>query len=96
MQHDLELGAASAKSSEPNDFSQLAATQLVATVHSRHLTTTLLLLLASHRPMTFVAGQMLYALAPLCALLGWEQLDAWAALLSAPDANQRLTKMLAP
>ena len=91
MQHDSELGAAGAKSSEPNDFSQL-----VATVHSRQLTTTFLLLLASHRPMTFVAGQMLYALAPLCALLGWEQLDAWAALLSAPDANQRLTKMLAP
>lgn len=95
MQHDLdhglELDTASAKSSEPNDFSQLAAT-----VHSRHLTTTLLLLLASHRPMTFVAGQMLYALAPLCALLGWEQLEDWAALLSAPDANQQLTKLLAP
>ena len=70
--------------------------QLTATVESRQLTTTVLLLLASHRPLTFVAGQLLYALAPSCALLGWDQASAWADLLSAPDANQRLSQMFAP
>jgi hypothetical protein len=63
-------------------------------IHSRQLSTTLLLLLASHRPLTFITGQLLYALAPLGALVGLERIDAWAALLSAPDANARLTTLL--
>lgn len=67
---------------------------LTSTVQRRQLTTPLLLLLASHRPLTFVTGQLLYALAPLGLLLGWENASNWAALLSAPDANQRLTAML--
>jgi hypothetical protein len=66
-----------------------------STVHRRQLTTPLLLWLMGHRPLTFISGQMLYVLAPLCALLGWEESSEWAALLSAPDANQRLTTMLA-
>ena len=66
-----------------------------STVHRRHLTIPLLLLLAGHRPLTFFAGQLLYGIAPLCALLGWQEADAWAALLSAPNANQQLTTLLA-
>jgi hypothetical protein len=65
-----------------------------ATVHRRQLTTPLLLLMASHNPLAFVAGQLLYALAPLGLLLGWESVPSWAALLSAPDATQRLTILL--
>jgi hypothetical protein len=64
-------------------------------IHRRQLTTPLLLLLASHRPLTFIAGQFFYLLAPLGLLLGWESISEWAALLSAPEANQRLTTLLA-
>ena len=65
-----------------------------STIHRRQLTTPLLLMLASHRPLTFVTGQLLYVFAPLVLLLGWEKANDWAALLSAPDANQHLTTML--
>lgn len=67
---------------------------VAALAHRRQLTTPLLLMLASHRPLTFVTGQLLYALAPFGALLGWEGASDWAAILSAPDANQRLATML--
>jgi hypothetical protein len=66
---------------------------LAAKVHRRHLTAPLLLMLASHSPLTFVAGQLLYALEPLGLLLGWEGAHRWAALLSAPDASTRLTTL---
>jgi hypothetical protein len=69
---------------------------LAATVQRRQLTTPLLLLLASHNPLAFVAGQLLYAIAPLGLLLGWESVTRWAALLSAPDATRRLTILLTP
>jgi hypothetical protein len=77
-----------------NDLGPTDLELFATTVHRRQLTMPLLLLLASHRPLTFVTGQLLYALAPLGALLGWESASDWAALLSAPDANQRLTKLL--
>jgi hypothetical protein len=65
-----------------------------STVHRRQLTTPLLLLLASHRPLTFVTGQLLYMLAPLGLLLGWQSVNDLAAFLSTPDANQRMTTLL--
>lgn len=64
-------------------------------LHRRQLTTPLLLMLASHRPLAFVAGQFLYVLAPLGLLLGWENVNNWAALLSEPDAMQHLPNTLA-
>lgn len=73
----------------PNDVERFAAK-----MQRRQLTNTLLLLLASHRPLTFVTGQLLYTLAPLAALLGWEGISGWAAYLSAPDAGQRLAARL--
>jgi hypothetical protein len=66
-----------------------------STLRRRQLTTPLLLLLASHRPLTFLSGQLLYALAPLCLLLGWEGANKWAAFLSETDADQRLLALLA-
>jgi hypothetical protein len=72
----------------PNDL------ELLTTVQRRQLATPLLLFLAAHRPLTFTGGQVLYVLAPLCALLGWEGVEKWASLLSAPDANRRLTLLL--
>lgn len=67
---------------------------LTTTIQRRQLATPVLLLLASHQPLTFVAGQLLYALVPLAALLGWESVNSWAALLSAPAATERLTARL--
>ncbi len=69
--------------------------ELVPTAISRRqMSTPFLLFLASHRPLTFVTGQLLYVVAPCVAILGWEEVTEWAALLSAPDASQQLTTML--
>jgi hypothetical protein len=68
---------------------------LTTAVHRRQLATPLLLMLAGHRPLTFITGQCLYMLAPVCGLLGWQGINDWAALFSAPDANQRLITLLA-
>ena len=70
------------------------ATTLTAAIQRRQLVTPLLLLLAGHRPLAFVGGQLCYALAPLCALLGWQGCGHWAALLSAPDAYPRIAQLL--
>lgn len=67
----------------------------VATVQRRQLTTPLLLMMASHRPLAFIAGQLLLTLVPLCLLLGWDEAGDWATLLSAPDAGQLLTTLIA-
>jgi len=67
----------------------------VATVQRRQLTTPLLLMVTSHRPLTFITGQLLFALAPLCLLLGWDEISDWAALLSAPEAGQLLARLIA-
>lgn len=61
---------------------------LLAVAAERELTTPLLLFLIGHRPLAFFAGQMLYAVAPLAALLGLPQTGAWAEWLSAPNAVQ--------
>jgi hypothetical protein len=60
----------------------------------RELLTPALLLLAGHKPLAFVAGQVLYGLAPIAALLGAQSLQAWAALLSAPDGPAQLQRAL--
>jgi hypothetical protein len=58
------------------------------------MSTPFLLFLASHRPLTFVTGQLLYVVAPCASILGWEEVTEWASLLSAPDASQQLATML--
>jgi hypothetical protein len=60
----------------------------------RQLTTPLLLFMAGHRPLAFFAGQALYLVAPLAALLGWRDAGSWADLLSAPDAMAALEAAL--
>lgn len=60
--------------------------RLARAAADRKLTTPLLLFLAGHRPLAFFAGQALYMAAPLVALVGGRRADAWADLLSAPDA----------
>ena len=39
----------------------------------------------SHRPLAFVGGQALLAVAPLIALLGWGDAEGWAQWISAPN-----------
>jgi hypothetical protein len=58
------------------------------------LATPLLLFVAGHRPLAFLAGQALYVTAPLGLLLGWDEITSWAELLSAPDAAQQLEAAL--
>jgi hypothetical protein len=53
-----------------------------------------LLFLAGHRPLAFVAGQMLHALTPLGGLLGIDAMDDWAYLLSDPDGAAVLMEAL--
>jgi hypothetical protein len=77
-----------------SDKNVLSSAGLTSAIARRQMSTPLLLMLAGHRPLTFVTGQMLYLFAPCAAILGWEGITEWAALLSAPDANQRLTAML--
>jgi hypothetical protein len=61
----------------------------------RNLLTPALLLLTSHRPLAFVAGQLLYLLEPLAGLAGQPRLQPWAELLSDPDRLAELERLLA-
>lgn len=67
---------------------------LLSAAVDRQLTTPLLLFMAGHRPLAFCAGQALYLVAPLAALLGWRAAGPWAELLSSPDAMRALEAAL--
>jgi hypothetical protein len=68
---------------------------LLAAIRRRQLATLVLLWVAAHRPLAFLAGQTLYTAAPLAALLGWERAEQWAEHLSRPGAGPRLEAALA-
>lgn len=72
---------------------------LLQTIAQRNMALPVLCLVASHRPLAFVTGQLLYLVAPLAALLGQPICSEWAALLSHPQGikliEERLTKMQA-
>ena len=53
----------------------------------RQLLAPLLLYVSSHAPLAFVAGQALYVVAPLAALLGWRAPQGWAGQLSLAHAG---------
>ena len=69
---------------------QLTANHLA----ERQLTTPALLFLAGHRPLAFVAGQMLHLTAPVGTMLGFDSWSAWAELLSDPQGPERLLEAL--
>ncbi|GEM_PF-3353041 len=54
-----------------------------------------LLLLSGHRPLAFLAGQLMLLLQPLAADLAPEAWPAWARLLSHPDGPAALEARLA-
>jgi len=57
-----------------------------------------LLFAASHRPLAFVAGQMMHLVDPVIGLLGFSAWDrkaeAWADLLTQPDGPDRILAAL--
>ena len=69
-----------------------------ASLARRNLAGPLLLFAAGHRPLAFVAGQMLHLMDPLVGLLGigaWDrEAGAWADLLSRPDGPDQLAAAL--
>lgn len=55
-------------------------------LEEQQLLTPALCFVTSHQPLAFVAGQLLYLLAPLASLLGRPTWNEWAALLTEPAA----------
>ena len=51
----------------------------------RRMSTPLRLFAEGHAPLAFIAGQALYMIAPLAALLGWAAPQDWAERLSQPN-----------
>ncbi|MCC9075457.1 hypothetical protein FKZ61_004940 [Litorilinea aerophila] len=47
------------------------------------------LFLLGHWPLRFVAGQMLYLLAPMAELLGWHGWRSWAERLSRAQGSEK-------
>jgi hypothetical protein len=64
-------------------------------VCERQMELPLLLLLASHRPLAFVAGQLLLLALPLTLLMPALPLRVWAELLSHPQGPTLLQRRLA-
>ncbi len=61
---------------------------------NRGLSGPLLLFMAGHRPLAFVASQLLTLVAPTAALIGYPELQEWAELLSDPHSLDRLEHTL--
>ncbi len=78
----------------PADSLPDSITQTVDLLARYDLAAPALLFVASHRPLAFVTGQMLYGLAPMGALLGFGGLSEWAALLSEPSGAAALMEAL--
>ena len=78
----------------PADSLPDSITQTVDVLARYELAAPALLFVASHRPLAFVAGQTLYGLAPLGALLGVGSLGEWAGLLSEPSGAAALMEAL--
>jgi hypothetical protein len=72
-----------------------AAHQIARTVTGRKMATPALVFLLSHRPLAFAAGQLLYAVHPLAALLNVMDCAIVASVLSAPDGHSRIESALA-
>lgn len=67
----------------------------VAQIAARHqFATPLLLFVAGHRPLAFFAGQLLYAVEPLGAIIGLPIWTHWAILLSDPAQTDQLIATL--
>lgn len=61
---------------------------------SREMAETVLLFLAGHRPLAFVAGQALCVLSPVASLVGVAAVGEWSAILSDPHGPGLLADAL--
>lgn len=71
-----------------------ALERLIAQTQRWRLSLPLLLFLDAHRPLRFLAGQTLVAAAPMASLLGFDELNAWAAVLDDEEALLQLRQTL--
>jgi hypothetical protein len=76
------------------DPSEARLHQLLRHVDQREMALPLLCFVAGHRPLSFLAGQILYLLEPLAGLLGQTGVRVWAALLSDPAGPGLFTQTL--
>ncbi|GIV70623.1 hypothetical protein [Caldilinea sp.] len=74
--------------------SSQALERLIAQTQRWRLSLPLLLFLDAHRPLRFLAGQTLVAAAPMASLLGFDELNAWAAVLDDEEALLQLRQTL--
>lgn len=68
--------------------------QTICALRGRGLSLPLLLFVAGHQPVAFLAGQALHLLAPLDVLGGSRTVSDWATLLSHPNGGTLLTRHL--
>ncbi len=81
--------------SQPTDRPLPAETHgLVQAITKREMVLPSLVFLASHRPLAFVVGQMLYVASPMAGLLGWSGCNGWADILSDPEGPAMLEQAL--
>jgi hypothetical protein len=73
----------------PLDHRLTAASRPLA---ERGLLTPALCFLASHRPLAFLTGQVLYLVEPLATLMGRPGLNTWAELISDPQGLDQLER----
>lgn len=82
----------------PEQSADQVADQFVDLLARRRLLAPAALFVLGHRPLAFVAGQMILLLDPVAGLLGFAAWDRWAGpwanLLSRPDGPDRLAAML--
>lgn len=75
----------------------LLTPSILNTIHlaqKRELRQPILLFLAGHRPLAFIAGQLLHLTSPLGAILGIPSIAEWATLFSDPKGPALLEQEL--
>lgn len=77
------------------DHASSSVCDMLDFVCERQMELPLLLLLASHRPLAFVAGQLLLLALPLTLLMPALPLRVWAEILSHPQGPTLLQRRLA-
>ena len=75
-------------------FAEFEDNSLLSNLKRWHLSHTVLLFLAGHRPLAFIIGQGLHLFAPLAELVGFATAERFAHLLSQPEGITWLEQAL--
>jgi|GEM_PF-6016899 len=62
---------------------------MIKELQKREMLTSFLLLIASHRPLAFLAAQFFYLVDPVASLIGHDQCSGWAKILG---SNEEVTE----